>query len=300
MPPRAQDPCTSACAMGETNTEMLNVAPVVGIAVPAFNASWSIGDTIRSIRAQKFTEFRCVVVDDGSTEGMGPEIASATADDDRFTVVAQKDRGLAAARNRGLDEVYAPFTAFIDSGDLWHPDFVKKLVAKRLSTPDAPFAYAHSLRVDRANRLFPTARWPHEPRHDLEGLLCLNTVASGSAAVYRTKALRGAGGFDPTFRSRDAEGAEDWHLLLRLASVAPPVLVPEYLGVYRLNEQGMSQGNPERQLRSVHSVMEDARKRYPQRRDEYFRDAHTASVPTQVGWPRPIFLPNIYPSLFSQ
>ena len=73
-----------------------------------------------------------------------------------------------------------------------------------------------------------------------------------------------------------AEGAEDWHLSLRLAAEAEPVLVPDYLAVYRLNEQGMSQGDPARQLRAVRQAMNDIHSRYPMLRAQHFRDARTA------------------------
>lgn len=265
--------------------------PLVSVVVPAFNAAWSIADTLRSIRAQTLTSFRCVVVDDGSTEDMAEAIAGGTGGDARFAVVRQDNRGLAAARNRGFEEATAPFAAFIDSDDLWHPEFLSRLVAALRAAPGAPFAYAHSLRIDRRNGVIPTARWPHVPRHDLEGLLAINTVSSGSAAVFRTDMLRQAGGFDPAFRAQGAEGAEDWHLFLRLAAVAPPVLVDEALAVYRLNERGMSQGDPARQLRAVHAVMADIRRRYPHLPARGFRDARTAlngwlmaAVLRRLGW----------------
>jgi glycosyltransferase involved in cell wall biosynthesis len=249
----------------------------VGIVVPAFNSLWSIGDTIQSIRAQRLADFQCIVVDDGSTDDIRAAISAATNGDRRFEIVRQDNSGLAAARNRGLEGLRTPFAAFIDSDDLWHPDFLLRLVEALENAPHAPFAYAHSLRVDRFNKVIPTVRWPYVPRHDVEGLLSINTVASGSAAVFRTDVLRAAGAFDPSFRSMGAEGAEDWHLSLRLAAEAQPVLVPDYLAVYRLNENGMSQGDPARQLRAVRAVMDDIHRRYPELRDKHFRDARTAS-----------------------
>ncbi|WP_176559393.1 glycosyltransferase family 2 protein [Rubellimicrobium roseum] len=229
----------------------------VHVTVPAYNAAWSIGDTLRSIRAQSLTDYRVTVVDDGSTEEMGPVIAPLIADDERFRVIRQANGGLAAARNRGLAEATAPYAAFVDSDDLWHPDFLARLVEALEARRDAPFAYCHSLRVDEANRLIPGARWSYVPRHDLRGLLTLNTVGSGSAAVYRTEAIRAAGGYDTSLRERGAEGAEDWKLNLRLAARASPVLVPEYLAAYRLVARSMSQGHPARQLRAGRTVLED-------------------------------------------
>lgn len=247
------------------------------VVIPAYDAAWSIRDTLRSVQSQTHRALRVVVVDDGSPEDLRPVVGPLMEEDPRIALVRQPNAGLAAARNRGLAEADTPFVAFIDSDDLWHPDFLARLVAALEAEPGAPFAYAHSLRFDRDNRVLPLARWAFEPRHDLVGLLALNTVGSGSASVFRTEAIRAAGGFDPSLRERDAEGAEDWKLSLRLAARAPPVLVDDYLAAYRLVATSMSQSDPRRQLRAVRTVLADIAAEIPGLPARAMRDARTAA-----------------------
>lgn len=258
----------------------------VHVVVPAHNASWSIADTLRSVARQRFGDFRCTIVDDGSTEDMAPAIAAATEADARFRIVRQPNGGLAAARNRGLADSTEPLTAFIDSDDLWHPDFLLRLITALEADEQAPFAYCHSIRFDHENRVIEAPAWRHLPRHDFLGLLTLNTVGSGSASIFRTDAVRAAGGFDASLRSRGAEGAEDWKLTLRLAAQATPVLVPAYLAAYRLSPAGMSQSNPARQLRAVRAVMADLEAEMPNLDRQAVRNSRTA----MNGWLLPAFV----------
>lgn len=249
--------------------------PRVSVVIPAYNAAWSIRDTLRSVRAQAFREFDCLIIDDGSTDDLAGALAPDLAADPRLRLIRQGNAGLAATRNRGLMETSAPFVAFLDSDDLWHPDFLARTVAGLQARHDAPFAYAYSLRIDARNRVIPTPRWSRPPRHDLVGLLEVNSVANGSSAVFRRAALNLAQGFDVSLQSRAARGAEDWKLSLSLAAVNAPVLIPEQLVAYRISGQSMSRHRPDLQLRSVRAVMDDLRRAHPDIPQRHFRNART-------------------------
>ena len=264
------------------------LVPRISVVVPAYNSAWSIGDTIRSVMAQTRRDFELLIVNDGSTDNLEEAIAPFAAVEPRLRIVPQRNGGLAAARNRGLAESRGEFVAFLDADDIWHPDFLKLLSAALEGNGDAAFAYAHSFRIDKANRVIPAPRWRHEPRHDFTGLLTLNSVGNGSAALFRGGAARGCGGFDVSLRRRGVEGAEDWKLCLQLAARHPPTLVARYLVGYRLSETSMSQANPARQLRAINAVMADVRKEFGTMEPRHFRNARTLLN----GWLIPAFLRN--------
>ena len=258
----------------------------VSVVVPSYNAAWSINDTLLSVFAQTFGDFDVVVVNDGSTDNLMDILSSWAKREKRLRVISQTNKGLAAARNRGLSEVRTPFVAFLDSDDIWHPDFLACLLPSLQREAMAPFAYAHSLRIDADNRIIPSPRWAHAPRHDFEGLLTVNSVGNGSAALFRTAVIREFGGFDTTLRARDAQGAEDWKLCLQLAARHAPVLVDRYLVCYRLMEESMSQKRPARQLHAILTVMEDIREEFPDAGAGAFRNARTM----MNGWLLPAFM----------
>lgn len=239
----------------------MKLSPIekISVVIPAYNAAWSIGDTLRSVLHQSHSPEEIIIVDDGSTDALQPVVAAVAGQDRRVRILSQPNSGLAAARNAGIRAAATPFVALIDSDDLWHSRFLESVGTALAATPAAPFAYSYSIRIDGANQVLPNALWPRAPRHDFAGLLTLNSVGSGSAAIFRRDLLLAKGGFDETLRQRDSEGAEDWKMVLTLAHVAPPVLVPEYLVAYRLMARSMSQSNPEKQWRAISTVLNDVR-----------------------------------------
>ncbi len=252
----------------------------MSVVVPAYNSAWSIRETLLSIIGQTLPDLEIIVVDDGSTDNLTEVLKPFLEAEPRLRVVRQENGGLAAARNRGMAEAAADFVAFLDADDLWHPRFLEKIVGALAANPEAPFGYAHSVRIDTHSRIIPTPRWRHSPRHDFIGLIEVNSVGSGSASVFRRSLAAAEGGFDTSFRVRNAHGAEDWKLLLTLAAKHPPVLVAEQLVAYRLVPSGMSRGRPDIQLRGIHAVLNEIRRAHPETKGRHFRNA----VTVMNGW----------------
>jgi glycosyltransferase involved in cell wall biosynthesis len=105
--------------------------PSLSVVVPMFNAASTIADTLDSLIAQTFTGWRCVVVNDGSTDA-GPAIVDDYARrDPRITMISQANRGLSGARNTGMDHALAhnaEFIHFLDSDDWMSPDAYQRLL----------------------------------------------------------------------------------------------------------------------------------------------------------------------------
>jgi glycosyltransferase involved in cell wall biosynthesis len=260
--------------------------PLITVVIPAYNSAWSIRDTLRSVLNQTQGALEVIVVDDGSTDDLARLLQPFEVADPRLRVVSQANAGLAAARNRGLADAQGAFVAFLDADDVWHPQFLEKVTDGLLADPEAPYGYAYSFRIDTDNRILPSPPWKHLPRHDFVGLLEVNSVASGSASVFRRAAVVEAGGFDTGLRARNAQGAEDWKLALTLAAQHRPVLVPEYLVAYRVAQVSMSRSSPDTQLRGIHAVMDDMRRAYPATPERHFRNARTV----MNGWMIPAFM----------
>lgn len=258
----------------------------VSVVVPAYNAAWSIGRTIRSLRAQHFADFEAVIVNDGSTDALHETVATATEGDPRFRIVDQPNRGLAAARNRGIAETSAALVAMLDADDIWYPNFLARLVPALEAAPEAPFAYAASLRIDETDRVISALRWREPPRHDQPGLIAFNSVGNGSAALFRRTVLEALGGYDESLRPRGAQGVEDWKLAILAAGQGTPVFVTEPLVGYRLVTASMSQADPDRQFRAVEIMLADVRVLLPEIPARHFAAGRIAAIV----WLLPAFL----------
>lgn len=102
--------------------------PLVSLIVPVYNRRMSIGVCLSSVLKLEYPYFEVLVIDDGSTDGSLDIIRSVADTDDRIKVIVQKNAGVSAARNRGLDEAQGEWIGFIDSDDAvmpWHLNIVR-------------------------------------------------------------------------------------------------------------------------------------------------------------------------------
>lgn len=99
-----------------------NSGPLVSVIMPAYNAAEYIAEAIASVQAQTVQDWELIVVDDCSTDDTVDVIRKYAAEDERIKpIFSPENRGVAAARNTGLDHVSGRYVALLDSDDLWRP-----------------------------------------------------------------------------------------------------------------------------------------------------------------------------------
>jgi len=98
----------------------------VDIIMPLYNKAHCVERAIRSVARQTLSDWRLIVVDDGSTDG-GGELVRALGDE-RIEVLAQANGGPAAARNAGLERADGEYVAFLDADDEWLAGYLEHAV----------------------------------------------------------------------------------------------------------------------------------------------------------------------------
>jgi glycosyltransferase involved in cell wall biosynthesis len=185
----------------------------VGIVTPAWNTAPWIAAAIRSVLAQTHTDWRMVVVDDGSTDATASVAAGFL--DDRLMLLRQTHAGVSVARNRGLAALEADVVAVLclDADDWLAPDALARLVA---ALHAAPLAVAASGPCRVGGRTL------RPPAGDLlEALLRRNRFANGGHLLIRREAAVEAGPHIPGL----AYG-EDWDYVIRVALLGPFTVAP--------------------------------------------------------------------------
>ncbi len=102
--------------------------PLVSIIIPTFNRAHFIGETLDSIMAQTYTNWECIIVDDGSTDNTSEIVGGYVEKDPRFQYHHRpKDRlpGGNAARNYGFEVSKGEFVNWFDSDDIMLLDFIQ-------------------------------------------------------------------------------------------------------------------------------------------------------------------------------
>jgi len=106
-------------------------APRVSVIVCAYNAEATIAECLDSLFAQTADDFETIVVDDGSTDGTVAVVERMSEGAPvRVRVVGMEHAGLAAARNRGMDESQAVYLTFVDADDTIEPTALERLVER--------------------------------------------------------------------------------------------------------------------------------------------------------------------------
>jgi glycosyltransferase involved in cell wall biosynthesis len=103
--------------------------PRFSVVVPAYEAAPTLGATLDAIMAQSFSDWQCVVVDDGSTDDT-LLIATAYAQrDPRFRVVHQSNQGTAGAYNAGVSSAVGDFVVICSADDILLPEHLSRMSA---------------------------------------------------------------------------------------------------------------------------------------------------------------------------
>ncbi len=115
--------------MFRTTSPLQQHSAAISIILPVYNTEPYLRRCLDSIRAQTFAEWECICIDDGSTDGSSAILTEYAAKDSRFTVIHQKNRGPAAARNTGFARVRGEYFICMDSDDWAEPDYLERLYA---------------------------------------------------------------------------------------------------------------------------------------------------------------------------
>lgn len=100
----------------------------VSIIVPCYNQAVFLSEALDSVLAQTYTNWECVIVNDGSSDNTGEVVQRYIKQDTRFKYIEQPNKGPAAARNNGIEHSCGEFILPLDADDLIAPTYLEKAV----------------------------------------------------------------------------------------------------------------------------------------------------------------------------
>ena len=124
--------------------------PRVSVIIPTFNRADLVKQAVDSVLRQTVTDYEVIVVDDGSTDGTRQALEDVTPP---VRYYFQKNRGVAAARNLGIEEARGEYLAFLDSDDLFEPGFLEAVLATFAAHPEAGAVCSAEREIDIENNL---------------------------------------------------------------------------------------------------------------------------------------------------
>ncbi|KAA5543822.1 glycosyltransferase family 2 protein [Roseiconus nitratireducens] len=218
--------------------------PIVSVVMAVYNGSDKLATTIESLLAQSFEAFELILVDDGSTDPSAQVLWRYANQDSRVRVLQQSNEGLTRALIAGCAQARGTFIARQDVGDRAWPRRLERQVdyLKRHDRVVAVGAGFH--RVGPEGEFLGESLREGSPESVTEALLRQGICIPHPLAMFRRQAYQQVGGYRAEFRF--AQDADLWYRLSRIGMLGE---VPEPLLDMRIDVDGISPTNRDRQFR---------------------------------------------------
>ncbi|MEL7976745.1 glycosyltransferase [Isoptericola sp. F-RaC21] len=194
-----------------------------------------LAEALQSVKDQSFTDWRLVVLDNGSPDPDGVRAAASAVPG--AVVVGEAGHGVSIPLNHGVALARGEYVTFLDDDDVWLPDRLRVLVGALDADPGAGAAYSSidAIDADGGHRGHHFVARDETARDLLSGRCPFPNLVS---FVYRRTELLRVGGFNPALAY-----AEDTDLTFRLLQYSRLVSVPEVLTLYRRHGANTTHGN---------------------------------------------------------
>jgi glycosyltransferase involved in cell wall biosynthesis len=119
------------------------MTPLVSIIIPTYNRAHLIEATLDSVMGQSYSNWECIIVDDGSTDKTNEVIAEYIKLDSRFQYhkrPSNRLKGPNACRNFGFEKSNGDFIHWFDSDDLYYPYALEKYIERFSENVDCVIA----------------------------------------------------------------------------------------------------------------------------------------------------------------
>lgn len=205
----------------------MTAAPIVSVIIPVFNGERHLGEALASLKEEPDLQLDIVIVDDGSTDRSLDIISEISRRDRRLRIMSGPHRGVAAARNIGVQAAQGEFVTFLDCDDVCPRGRIARQLGKLLASPEVAYVVGQTLlfeQLDDAQRPYPGSR---------SASMLLPTLHS---ALFRRGVFSQFGLFD-----EELTFSEDLDFFFRLAEHDEPILVEaEIASLYRRHDANMT------------------------------------------------------------
>lgn len=112
----------------------------VSVIIPCYNSEKNLAETLESIFNQSYYNFELILIDDGSQDNTWELIQAIK--DRRIIKYHQENKGVSAARNKGIELSTGEYILFVDSDDVINKNYIKFLVnALESGNQDVAFCF---------------------------------------------------------------------------------------------------------------------------------------------------------------
>lgn len=222
---------------------------MISVVMPAYNAEVYIANAIESVLNQTYLQLELIIIDDGSADQTLAIAEGYAQGDSRVRIVkSEKNRGLAAACNLGIQAAQYPWIARLDTDDQALPERFEKQMQAAEAQPEVGAWGCYAYHVNGSGEVLSVARVGVTTQEAFfeRRRLGLLIHALHPSVMIRKDLLEKVGGYNENLRT-----TQDLDLFDRLAEHAPILVIPEPLILYRVHGSSISMAKYSTQRRMV-------------------------------------------------
>lgn len=222
----------------------------VGIIIGTYNCEAYIAETIDSVKLQSFTNWRCIVIDNGSTDETSKIAKDKISGDVQFEFFQKENEGPSAFRNIGYSIIgnNCNYVLFLDGDDIIKQEFLKILTDHLDTNPEAGIAACQFEVIDKYGKFvssgfrsrfapgflgFPRQLRAIEIVTPFESFF--SATGQGPFAIFRSSIFSQTNGYEPDFWSH-----EDSDIFCQMALLSEIHYLPARLYLKRVHSQNLT------------------------------------------------------------
>ena len=197
----------------------------VSIIVPCYKQAEFLSETLDSVLAQFYSNWECIIVNDGSPDNTEEIAKSYLNKDSRIKYLSKKNEGIAIARNTGISHSNGEYILPLDADDLIAPQYLEKAIERFTLFPETKLVYCKAWKFGVVNE-----PWDLE-EFDYDRFIWSNCIFC--SAIFRRADFDKTDGYNPNMIS----GLEDWDFWLSFINRNDIVYrIDEVLFHYRIKD----------------------------------------------------------------
>ena len=214
---------------------------MISVIIPLYNASRFIAETLASVQSQTYSDWECIVVDDGSTDNSAAIVKNIAVSDERIKYVYQENAGPSAARNHGLQLAKGEYVQFLDADDWFPPNRFQHMLDAYLNVEEGVVLFSeYAIGTEQCIQR-RIAKKRICLKHDLDASYLFANFFSSITFIPGCVLFR-RGNLESIWWDETMKFSEDWKFYLDIALTHKVVFrnVKEELFTYRNSSNSLS------------------------------------------------------------
>lgn len=228
---------------------------LVSVIITCYNQEHFIGEAIASVMKQSYSNWECIVIDDGSTDGTALICKEFAATDQRIQYIHQENSGVSTARNNGFMLSKGAFIQFLDGDDFLMPDKLQLQVEFMLGKPQYGITYSNHQHYWQVTNRYAQYAFEVVEEQPLKQLLF--GYDRGVSIPIHTALLRRSiwAAHEVPFPTDFKHRYEDWIFWILIAVKGTRFhYIDKNLAVYRMHDSNFVTGGEQMAINALHAT----------------------------------------------